>query len=252
MPLPKKKYHTLHDLANRWKVSFNDIKYYVEHNELSVCCWLDYRKYMRFICSEEDNKITCEYSRFEGYVGLGASNCRKIFKYKKYKIINFIDLIDKKFCYTVMPNSKDIILSIDDMVITDEERTRFEKENDLESESYPISPCKAEIIGKLNNQSDEYKTRSRGLYLNTKKYQYLYNGTPFTLGPIQANIVKQLAEVHSSKSPWVNSKKLLKDSGSNAVRIRDVFKTHSLWSEIIDSDRRGNYRLKEGLIVNLD
>ena len=47
-------------------------------------------------------------------------------------------------------------------------------------------------------------------------------------------------------------KKLLNDSGSNALRIRDVFKTHNLWGEIIDSDKRGNYRLKEGLIVNLE
>lgn len=252
MPLPAKNYHSLQSLATRWAVGFEDIRYYVEHKELSVCCWIDRRKMMRYLPDDDNDKITCEYLKFEGYVGLHASDCRKIFRCGKYKVVNFVDLENPEYHLATTPTARDVLLQVDDMVVTTSERSRFEQEHDLDPEDYPLSPCKAEIIGKLNNQPDEYKTRSRGLYLNTKKYQYLYNGTPFTLGPIQANIVKQLAEVHSSKSPWVNSKKLLKESGSNAVRIRDVFKTHSLWGEIIDSDRRGNYRLKEGLIVNLD
>jgi hypothetical protein len=69
-------------------------------------------------------------------------------------------------------------------------------------------------------------------------------GHRITLGPRQADVVRQLHEAALTGSPWRNGKELLMKAGSESTRMHDLFKSKGAdWSLLIDSDRRGLYRL---------
>jgi hypothetical protein len=44
--------------------------------------------------------------------------------------------------------------------------------------------------------------------------------------------------------PWQNGKALLTTAGSRSLKMVDVFKSKPEWRELIQSDGRGNYRLR--------
>ena len=70
------------------------------------------------------------------------------------------------------------------------------------------------------------------------------NGLRLALGPRQADVVRQLHEAALAGNPWRNGKELLRNAGSESTRMHDLFKSKGAdWSLLIDSDRRGLYRL---------
>lgn len=72
----------------------------------------------------------------------------------------------------------------------------------------------------------------------------LFAGKWYHLGIMQAKVIKQLYYASLTDSPWIFGKELLYKAGSESIRMRDLFKSQSGWKEIIESDHKGNYRLK--------
>jgi hypothetical protein len=68
-------------------------------------------------------------------------------------------------------------------------------------------------------------------------------GDAFDLSGGLTNLVRLLHEASLTSDPWRNGKKLLEDAGYESLFIGDVFKRHSDWRELIESNRRGLYRL---------
>jgi hypothetical protein len=66
----------------------------------------------------------------------------------------------------------------------------------------------------------------------------------FHLGPIQAKIVKQLHKAALTNEPWRSGTLLLEGAGSTSIKLADVFKSKRHWRRLIESDRRGKYRLR--------
>lgn len=62
------------------------------------------------------------------------------------------------------------------------------------------------------------------------------NGHEYRLGDVQARIIE-------SCQPWIHGKTLIYESGSQALRVHDIFKHQRKWRELIKSDDRGYYRL---------
>lgn len=60
---------------------------------------------------------------------------------------------------------------------------------------------------------------------------------------MQARIIEQLHDAARSRQPWIHGKTLIYESGSQALRVRDIFKHQRKWRELIKSDDRGYYRL---------
>jgi hypothetical protein len=245
MPLPNKSYFTLQSLACRWGASFDDIKYYIEHEALQVCCWLDYRDVMSYIPHKGKSAITCETKKFEGYVSVRACDARKVFRCGKYKLTSFLDFEDEARHISVAPHSKEVLISVNDLMVTLKERTRFESENDLE-------PMEIQAT-QVNSESDKKQKSklSQGLYINSRNCEYVYNGNPLSFGAIQSNIIKQLAEARTTGKPWVHGKILLHKAGSQAIRMRDIFKSQAMWRELVESNKRGHYRLRDDLEVDV-
>jgi hypothetical protein len=69
----------------------------------------------------------------------------------------------------------------------------------------------------------------------------MLRGVEFRLGPIRREVVRKLHEASRTDQPWVSGKLLLPDPTSRMV---DTFKSlKPSWRLLIESDRRGNYRL---------
>jgi hypothetical protein len=66
----------------------------------------------------------------------------------------------------------------------------------------------------------------------------------FVLGPLQANVVRLLHDAHEGGSSWVHGKVLLEQAGSSSSNLGTLFKSQRAWKELIESDGRGNYRLR--------
>lgn len=251
MPLPDRQYFSLCSLAGRWGVENDDIKYYVEHGELHTCCWLDLREVMRYQPRKERCSITCEYIEYEGYVGLCPRDCRKIFRCGKYKLTSFIDLERDGFEIAITPQSRDAIISLDDIVVSKKECKRFERLHGI-CPKKPAKPCRAEMLGKIDlTLNGSHAVKCAGLYINQRRQEYYFRGELLRLGPIQSNIIEQLVEARRTEAPWVHGKTLLHRAGSQAVRMRDVFKSQSMWREVVQSDKRGHYRISSDVEIEM-
>ncbi len=73
----------------------------------------------------------------------------------------------------------------------------------------------------------------------------------FRFGPVQAKVVRMLHVASMTDQPWRSGKDLLAEAGSNSLRLSDVFKSQNNWQDLIESDERGDYRLRVGTDVPL-
>ena len=68
-------------------------------------------------------------------------------------------------------------------------------------------------------------------------------GRIYHFGRIQAKVISQLYAASFTNSPWLFGKDILYKAGSHTTRVSDLFKSQPNWRLLIESDRRGNYRL---------
>jgi hypothetical protein len=210
------------------------------------------REVMRYLPQKERCSITCEYVYYEGYVGLKPCDCRKIFRCGKYKIVNFIDLDQEGFEIALTPHSRDALIHLKEIVVSKAERSRFEKQHGLHVSKSSQKPCRAQMIGKIDHHGlPPVGAGKSDLYINTRNQECYYKGELIQFGPIQSNIIQQLAEAHSSATPWLDGKRLLHNAGSQGMRMRDLFKTQPLWQEVVQSNKRGKYRIFEHVAVKV-
>jgi hypothetical protein len=83
------------------------------------------------------------------------------------------------------------------------------------------------------------------VFTHDPTYEHVSLGSfTFTLGPIQAKIVQQLHEA-SKLGEWRPGKVLLARADSQQIKLSEVFKSKQNWRELIESDGRGRYRLRQ-------
>jgi len=70
------------------------------------------------------------------------------------------------------------------------------------------------------------------------------HGRLYHFGTIQAKVIEQLYAASVTSFPWLCGKELLHKAGSRYLILRDLFKSQNNWQQLIESDRRGSYRLR--------
>ncbi|NRB10100.1 MAG: hypothetical protein HRU35_00545 [Rickettsiaceae bacterium] len=65
----------------------------------------------------------------------------------------------------------------------------------------------------------------------------------YHFGNMQAKVIKQLYVAASTDSPWVFGKQALYKAGSRSLCMRDLFRSQPKWRKLVESDKRGYYRL---------
>ena len=66
----------------------------------------------------------------------------------------------------------------------------------------------------------------------------------FVFGPLQAAAIRKLHAAYKTGESWVFGKTILRDINSNSTNIRELFRSNLNWESLVQSDRRGKYRLK--------
>ena len=78
----------------------------------------------------------------------------------------------------------------------------------------------------------------------SKDFTYImWRGRGIKFGETQGKVLKILWEAREAGEPWVYGKRLLTAVGSEAERLRGLFRHNKYWKDIIVSDYRGKYRL---------
>jgi len=115
-----------------------------------------------------------------------------------------------------------IVVRRDDLIVTREERDRFEREHGATwaPEALPT----AEI-----SHNDDL----------TKVY---VAGEWHSFGPKQAAVLRLLKLASDADDPWRDGKRLLGDVGSTTLRLADLFKRRSVWRQLVQADGKGSYR----------
>jgi hypothetical protein len=71
------------------------------------------------------------------------------------------------------------------------------------------------------------------------------NDRDYRFGETQARVLRLLSEAAYKGEPWQNGKHLLRLAGSQSFSLSNLFKRHSVWRELVLSNKRGFYRLNE-------
>lgn len=125
------------------------------------------------------------------------------------------------------PPQPAISVRLHDLVVLQNDIQQFER-------IYKISDCK----------KGKDSTRVEDIFKASDDFRYVkLNDLEFHFGDIQARIIQLLYDASTSHTPWVHSKTLIFESGSTAIRLRDLFKNKKNWSKLVISNSRGYYRL---------
>lgn len=229
MAFPTKDYNKLEGLQKIWGVSQEDMFYTVENALLRTCVWLPLRYMERGIM--KDKKFIYEaHEPKEGFVGVRPEDCRRICSTGRAKLNIFNSICDDGYILRLAyePPQPAIYVRISDLVVLQEDRKKFE-------ESYDIAE---------SNVMDLHPDKNEPRFIVSKDYRYIkLDGIEYHFGDVQARVIAQLHDAAQSHTQWVHSKTLLYESGSNAVCLRDLFKSNKNWVDVILSNKRGYYRL---------
>ncbi|MDI1265173.1 MAG: hypothetical protein PS018_18135 [bacterium] len=116
----------------------------------------------------------------------------------------------------------EMIVRRDHLIITREERDRFEREHGATStpEALPIA--------EFSHNEDFTKVHVAGEW--------------HSFGPKQAAVLRILKLASEADDPWRDGKRLLGDVGSTTLRLTDLFKRRSVWRQLVQADGKGCYR----------
>ena len=83
-------------------------------------------------------------------------------------------------------------------------------------------------------------------FMHTADYsEVTLNGESyFFTGFVQREVVRLLHEAVNNDRPWQSGKAVLHEAGSTNAKMINLFRDHPCWGTLIESNRRGLYRLR--------
>ena len=221
----EKAYFTLPEVLNRWSMSETDLVYLAENDELRLSVRvfgvpLEFGDWEE-TADGEAFRIPYEQSWFSGLLDLYAHDVFQLFRCSEIYIKNFRTF--QGSYARIYGNADPILVMIGDLLLRREERDRYEAETGFSRKAPGSNP--------IFNASPNYT-------------EVRYGGYHFRFGPIQSQVVRALHEAARRGEPWQTGKALLSEAGSKSLKMADVFKSKEQWRSLIESDRRGKYRLK--------
>lgn len=228
MGFRNKTYERLEPLSLRWAISKDDIYYAIENGLLRACIWMPLRC-VEFGLLRQGKFIFVKQETQEGFMALRPQDFRLICGKGCAKLRIFRSIAEKEHIIrlTYEPPQPALWVRVQDVVILQADQEVFEQRYQLSNVAmHPKRP---------HNQSG---------FIHSCDYRHVQlSHHRFRLGDVQAKIIEHLHSAALSSQPWVHGKTLIDVSGSNAVRMRDIFKHKKNWRYLILSDNRGYYRL---------
>lgn len=157
---------------------------------------------------------------FTGFLDLHECDVFHLFRDGQVTVDNFAAPQDH-YCNLCDPSEPITVRQVD-VVVLREERDRVEEKQGFGRDGLVRQPP--------FQQRDDYAEVQLGNLM-------------FHLGPLQARIVKHLHKAAIAGTPWCVGKVVLAKAGSLSTRMSDVFKSQPQWRSLVESDRKGRYRL---------
>jgi hypothetical protein len=227
MSLIDKAYFTLEEIEERWQLPHRDVVYLAENGllKLSVRLFnvrLEWGEFEDF-SNGHWNRIPTDQRWFSGLQDLREHDAFRLFRDGQAQIDQFAMPEEHHYCHLREPTDS-LTIRVCDVVVQRQERDRVEKEHGLAGATRPA-------VTSIFRQANDYG-------------EVHVAGRVFNLGPVQSRVVKQLHRAAITGDPWCSGKALLAAAGSSSTRLADLFKSQRDWRQLIESDRRGNYRLR--------
>ena len=223
MSLIEKAYFILDEVEERWRMPRRDFAYLAENGLLRLSARL-FGAHLEFgyLDQGQDDEwftVPTEQIWFEGLQDLRKQDAFLLFRDGQVEI-RYFAAPDREY-RRLMHGAGDILVRFGDVVVRREERDRVEAQHALTQGS-----------------------GNRGLQHSADYSDVRCAGASYHLGPLQARVVRYLHHAARDGVPWCFGKTLLAKAGSSSARLADVFKSQRHWRQLIDSDGRGNYRLR--------
>ena len=220
----EKAYFSVEEILRRWSIPEEDLVYLAENDELRLSIRV-YGLPLEFGEFADDgsgrvHRTPTERYCYSGLLDLHASDVFRIYRAGEAYLSEFRE---GQSDYVTLWGAVDAHYAvIGDLVLRRDERDRFELKAGFSSGGQP---------------------EDRAFIASHDYSEVRCNGCRFQFGPIQAAVVRVLHDRARAGQPWQNGKLILSEAGSKSLRMADVFKSKSNWRALIQSDRRGNYRL---------
>lgn len=223
--LIEKDYFTLVEVLEHWQMPRRDAVYLAENGKLRLSVRVFHlRCEVGGIEEDKDSgrfRVPYQYMAISGLLELRERDVHALFRDGAVAVSCFYTPADEYL--DIHEDAEPLVVRETDLLVSHEERRRVEALLlPRLAESAPVAPS--------FSHTTDYRDVSIG-------------GVSFTLGPIQAQVVRLLHKHPLDKAGWCCGKKLLAKAGSSSIRMADVFKSQPNWRKLIESDRRGNYRL---------
>ena len=221
-------YYGIDELKGEWCVCANKLKHWLINGELQSHLWLPIMSVYSLseAFGEASRYGTHKLEHFEGFVPLTRHHCQRLYRSGKLTIRDFSSLCGKNR-YQLPDSSDDICVGLDDLLILEQERERFES-----SHSQPT------------NETTHSAERHSGIDVSKDFFRSIHlNGQTHYFGPMQAEILYLLYEASLSGDSWQNGKLLLQAVGSESFTLSNIFKHKPIWKQLIESNGRGFYRI---------
>ena len=220
----EKDYFALDEMAERWEMPLRDLVYLAENGLLKVSvrlygALLEHGSYEE-IDQDQWCSIPESQAPFHGLQDLRTHDAYRLFHEGVLRVDRF-DAPKDRYCVVLQPEDG-ILIRKDELVVRREERDGAEARHGLGRAR--------RLTGSVFEQRHDFAEVTLGERL-------------YMLGPIQARVVRILHDAAVDGTPWRHGKAVLAEAGSSCTRLSDLFKAQPQWRMLIQSDRRGRYRL---------
>jgi len=222
----EKDYYSLSEILRRWSLVEDDLIYLAENNQVRLSIRI-FDQFLEFGDYEADIdgarfRVPTEERVFSGLLDLHACDVFHLFRCGEAHLGEF--RFDR--CgYAAFPEGyAPHYVVIGDLLMRRGERDRYEIKSGF--------------------HAGKGKSPEQGFIFAAGYREVRSRGFCFQLGAIQVEVVRVLHAAALAGQAWQNGKQLLSVAGSRSLKMVDVFKSKPDWRELIQSDGRGNYRLR--------
>jgi hypothetical protein len=227
MSLIDKAYFTLEEIEERWRLPHRDVVYLAENGLLKLSVRL-FHVHLEWGAFEEmaDGgwaRVPTDQRWFSGLQELSEHDAFRLFRDGEVAVDQFATSEEHHYCHLREPTDT-LTIRVCDVVVQRQERDRVEQQHGLAGAT---KPAVTSIFRQVNEYGEVHVA-----------------GRVFNFGQVQSRVVKQLHRAAITGDPWCSGKALLAVAGSSSTRVSDLFKSQRDWRQLMESDRRGNYRLR--------
>ncbi len=223
MPLPEKRWFRIADVAKRWEILPSDVEDYALDELLQLFVFVVDLSAEAGLCELDDHvhhHIPEDMPILNGPQPLCRASILAVFRDGQADVCSF--RTEQPGGYLrVASHVPPVIVRRDDLIVTREERDRFERVHG--------SGADANQTATEAWHSDDF-ARVR---VDSEWHSF---------GPKQAAVLRLLKAAAETDNPWRDGKRLLDDVGATTMRLIDLFKRKPAWRRLVLADGKGRYR----------